>query len=906
MSDSVRHHVSYKAPTAQGDALTARPSLARQNTDQILSYYQSTLADDGMDYSQVGPAQSTRAARLTRQMSVASTSSSDYSEDSNPGVDFSSNGTKLSGVTRRSSIPSQGGSDRRRVAIVQMEALKEHGHKAASEDGHAGSTLRTRRGMKAHLEGLALVAPPDAAPKTYTQLTPPTSAPLTAHFSASSPVADGPREDKGHQRSVSEIAPASTAEPGGIRLVNSSSRTVDAQVQPKSFMNINEGLKPSVGEDASVLLSPTTRIATTAMSDYDKYLLSPTSPYTARSAREKPLITPEIGQGKEIHVPVAAPIVVNLSSATTLQQESPKNENPKPEVVSQHVALAPFPPQETALYLNYQPGLHATAGPLPPPPRAMFDIDHHAPPPPRPPRVHSPPPARIRGDLEAVKQALQLPPSVSAALASRIPKSTPTSVPASNTDTSSPVSGFEVPKALHHREGAFPVSSSESVAGLGSSLKQGDPLDMKEEEDRVSPELVSRKLTHDDSDIPMVTVVEPPPRTVSLPSDSESSHEGKDGWVEVARDTNPLTEGLHKPSIERTASSAKSQSFRNSLTTNLKRFSSLPRTPSLSSKSNRRSSASTQHSSRTPSPSLRQSTPIPRRKIISYSPAAMQCHEVRGCKNTAERCVIYASKINELYIYDCGLTDWLLDTKYREINGSGHRVPTTRSFSPFSPKQRHTSRSSMISEATFPMRPDASTATDLTSRSPIDVTPPTAPPPLPYPSLALSQRSYPPRSSSSIGNGTPTSSLRSLASSNAGSKSGGFFASLGRKASLSSKREKSGPLSSISAPSTAGRLTKPPPSSHNISRPLNLTNIPSAPGGPRAPPGRAQRSLTLMTTKTSPFRIPQFVRQVDKLVDLLPHVDRDILAGYLRRAGQDILAIGQYLEDEKNGTVRAP
>jgi len=26
--------------------------------------------------------------------------------------------------------------------------------------------------------------------------------------------------------------------------------------------------------------------------------------------------------------------------------------------------------------------------------------------------------------------------------------------------------------------------------------------------------------------------------------------------------------------------------------------------------------------------------------------------------------------------------------------------------------------------------------------------------------------------------------------------------------------------------------------------------------------------------------------------------------GYLRRAGQDILAIGQYLEDEKNGPVR--
>jgi len=43
---------------------------------------------------------------------------------------------------------------------------------------------------------------------------------------------------------------------------------------------------------------------------------------------------------------------------------------------------------------------------------------------------------------------------------------------------------------------------------------------------------------------------------------------------------------------------------------------------------------------------------------------------------------------------------------------------------------------------------------------------------------------------------------------------------------------------------------------------------------------------------------------VDKLSDLLPQADRDVLAGYLRRAGQDILAIGQYLEDEKHGVLK--
>ena len=48
----------------------------------------------------------------------------------------------------------------------------------------------------------------------------------------------------------------------------------------------------------------------------------------------------------------------------------------------------------------------------------------------------------------------------------------------------------------------------------------------------------------------------------------------------------------------------------------------------------------------------------------------------------------------------------------------------------------------------------------------------------------------------------------------------------------------------------------------------------------------------------------EFAAQVDKLHALLPHADRNILAGYLKRAGQDVLAIGQYLEDEKNGTLR--
>ncbi|XP_006459935.1 hypothetical protein AGABI2DRAFT_135200 [Agaricus bisporus var. bisporus H97] len=49
----------------------------------------------------------------------------------------------------------------------------------------------------------------------------------------------------------------------------------------------------------------------------------------------------------------------------------------------------------------------------------------------------------------------------------------------------------------------------------------------------------------------------------------------------------------------------------------------------------------------------------------------------------------------------------------------------------------------------------------------------------------------------------------------------------------------------------------------------------------------------------------EFVRQINKLAELLPNANRMVLTGYLRRAGQDVLAIGQYLEDEKNGTLKA-
>ena len=60
----------------------------------------------------------------------------------------------------------------------------------------------------------------------------------------------------------------------------------------------------------------------------------------------------------------------------------------------------------------------------------------------------------------------------------------------------------------------------------------------------------------------------------------------------------------------------------------------------------------------------------------------------------------------------------------------------------------------------------------------------------------------------------------------------------------------------------------------------------------------------MVITPAAPAPDPEFTAQVEKLHTLLPHADRQVLAGYLRRSGQDVLAIGQFLEDEKNGTLR--
>ncbi|KAH9482420.1 hypothetical protein JR316_0004520 [Psilocybe cubensis] len=967
------------------DSPSAPKSAHKEQKDNLLSYYQSSIPNEVQSHARSastpqGFLPSTRPVVPARKMSSTSMSSeSDYSYDSDRDCPYDSetNDTKhslsesSSSVTRRSGAPSRGGADRRRMAIVQMDGTADRAYKSSSETASSAS-IRSRRGHTSSLTGLALVAPPDAALRTYTQLTPPSTAPVSGDYM--NHVLLTATQGKVHSRSSSQDPSskktATSRDTSSTQGTQSLLSSANNSKIPRETKNADHNNKAFPNHRTSSSRSPSPDMST-AIDDRDLHhgLLSP--PTTAYpSARTidmfSPIVTPDIGEGKEIHMPVAGPVVVKLDGVQSRRVESTpswRNEqSPASQAHSQSSAYgSPAAHSSTSAYLYYEPGVHSTAGPLPPPPRTSINLNISTPPPPRPPRLHSPAPARMKSDLEAVKQALQLPPSVTAALAARSPSKLSLSHSEEKKKTVSEqkdnAGGESIVSrpSIHRREGAtlatssVDASSTESSPSLPNQPSPKPPspgLPVVQEVDKPSspPE-------NPTDDVPDVTVEAAAP-TNTPPSEKidtakfnqwlkENPHLAKGLAQEDAHSRESMERSLSPLSADITgdAPSPPPKSFRNSLTNNLKRFSALPRSPSLSSRS-RPSSGSTRYS-RTPSPSLHHAPPPPPpnrasfQKIHSTNPAALFCHEVNSQHTTIQRCAIYVAKINELYVHDCGLSEWVFETKSRGSTNP-HGMQRGPSSQPFVPQPRQTSRSSMISEATFPIRPDASVATDLMQGAYRDITPPGIPPPsLPYPSLAVNppRSTQPSRSNSSATSGTPPSSVRSLVSSPS-TKGAGFFASLGRKASLSSRKERfpthlsstSGTISSNSGRS----ISKNPASTTNISRPVLISNPPSVPGGPRAPPRRAQRSQTFtssallnserddsMGRRPSLFNLtldtvidiqpdPAFTRQVDQLAALLPHADRDVLAGYLRRAGQDMLAIGQYLEDERMGTIRQP
>ncbi|RDX53081.1 hypothetical protein OH76DRAFT_1399683 [Lentinus brumalis] len=958
--------------------------------------------------------------------------------------------------SRRPSVPTEGGADRRRLAIVEMdppaETPRSVGRKrsrgldgkslvdpSASSSAMGGGTLFSRRGV--HIGGLALIAPPDASPKSYTNLTPPSTAPAIPGLSHVPPSAFAPS----HTRSASEAVNAGrsrthlhhkTSRDVGIVGLSSAS-TASESLSPASptsdeyqIYAHTEGLGVPLFQTPAKSRAPSPGGATPELSDTSsasafrsphQRLLS-----TPIFGMEDGLVTPAIGESKDIRQPVVGPVIVGISPellhgsqrATNVSAAArgyPFVQSPASSSSSHH----PFPSQ----YLHYQPGVHATAGPLPPPPRSIFDRETAAPP--RPPRHHTPLPPGVRRDIDAIKEALQLPQSVSAKLAARTPPESdkhlgrePSPPPAESSrdesrsqesaysDESEPSIKLVSAQSAHVREGAFPPSKI-IASPPGSHLSQSSSATSAE---RPPPRSDARPIVvieQDETEDELHEVARRPALElrresswVSLGremSQRDSSPNGKTAsppTLSVYRSPSSVSEASssssvsHLPSLppksvrhgsdeDRQNSSLAPSAFR--ALTNLKRFSSLPRTPSRSSRSSKRStSPDARRSFSPPLPPIHIQSP-PRRRVIptpKYAhpwPPAMNPADVIVLRGARERARGYAMKINELSMYDCGLRDWLASQGRAPVSHPRTQSQRTAQqqvlsavpaeFGGVAGQSRHVSHGSMASEMTFPIRADAYTATDLSAR-PGDA-PTTAPPAiLPYPALAQVQVQRAPARSSTI----LLSSTKTLQIPLSGTKGSGtgFFASLGRKTSV--RRDKGG-LLSTSPQSPAKVLTKLRPpiiastqSNPAPSRPPLQPASPSIPGGPRAAPGRIQRAKTFsvgpnvqsasppktapspLSSESSassrnnqrqsaaPSRRPSlfararpghssvvpggsrpmpvatsdanFQRQVDKLADLLPHADRTILAGYLRRAGEDILAIGQYLEDEKNGVLR--
>ena len=343
-----------------------RPSLVRRDTDQILSYYQSEHAGRTLDYAP--PGDSSHSPYHDSKGSPASEYSSHYSSDDGPsqlpaapavyksddvapptpqtGAPDATSSRSETRHSRRPSVPTEGGADRRRLAIVEIDtpataplALGRKRSKGQrdyrsvpadhSSDTMSAGTLFARRGLS--IGGLALVAPADASPRAYRDLslsTPPSTAPVSTGLATPPPSAF-----HSHARSASEAVDMS----GSRRLHHKSSRDVgivglssastasDSQspVSPTSdeyrTYAQNAGLGVPLFQTPAKSRSPSPGIATPELSDTS-------SPDAIRSAHQRLLstpilgmavddgvVTPGIGEAKDIRQPVAGPVIVGLS-----------------------------------------------------------------------------------------------------------------------------------------------------------------------------------------------------------------------------------------------------------------------------------------------------------------------------------------------------------------------------------------------------------------------------------------------------------------------------------------------------------------------------------------------------------------------------------------------------------------
>ncbi|KAG9119143.1 hypothetical protein FRC07_005993, partial [Ceratobasidium sp. 392] len=245
-------------------------------------------------------------------------------------------------------------------------------------------------------------------------------------------------------------------------------------------------------------------------------------------------------------------------------------------------------------------------------------------------------------------------------------------------------------------------------------------------------------------------------------------------------------------------------------------------------------------------------------------PESFRFEDVLRMKTSAERAQGYVRKINQLAAEDSGLGYWVGYMKGRIRPSPDVQSPPSAPLSPSAllttfgphgpgtrrhhPQPRHVSGGSTTSEATFAVRPDAYVATNISIRA---ESPPLGPPPsLPYPSLArdIGVRSVPPTSPTAIG---AVGGLKAKAGAV------GFFSSIGRKTSTTRRdRDRAVMQQARKAHPAGGGYAELPATV----RPVQVSAVPTIPGGPRAKGTRGGRrdaeSITGQNTGSTANLIP--------------------------------------------------
>ena len=381
-----------------------RPTVVRQETDWILSYYQQAGTESEVENDEPSHDENqwTGARRELSPSTTSSDSNSAYSYegDDEPSTSsptrikpseqgherlkdhFSSSPPRArqprddGGRRNTGRRPNELSADRRRIAVIELNPnppLNTGQRQSANINTTTPSSHQPRSSntpLAKKSPGFALVAPPDASPAAYTDLTPPSSAP--AHITTTPDyIVPSDQESSKHKRSVSDILDSRLLTRKGSRDVGivgqlddtpSITRKTGGHVQ--SYFDIQRSTGPMFQTPhRSPMPSP--------------ILESVTASSETPSATCPNQLTPEIGQAKDIHKPVVGPVVVDVNGAV--------REKSGPFLTPSHPSVPPS-------YLHYQPGVHSVAGP--PPPQITRSNRGETvtlmSPPPRPPRMHTP------------------------------------------------------------------------------------------------------------------------------------------------------------------------------------------------------------------------------------------------------------------------------------------------------------------------------------------------------------------------------------------------------------------------------------------------------------------------------------------------------------------------------------